>query len=233
MANDEGTQPVADDATPEPQEPTSQPEPQETETQEPSQDEQSTQEEASAEEAQPQDNNEGADAPEPEEEEEPASDPDFSQYSGYQPQYDLPQSEDGTIDPVAFAQQIQQQTLAQVRFEQREARDWSAIDKKYGEQLTPTRRQMILNTRIANAVEGKQADLKKVADQIMKEFGASKSEGRAEASVSRKVQKAASLETATANSGPERGTNLMDRIADGDKGAATALFDDWLTNGKI
>lgn len=231
MENDDAAtqQPVAEPTTPaEPQEPQEAPEPQEESQPEPSQEEAS----------QPTQSNEGADAPEPSEDEEPASDPDWdpvSQYAQYNPvnQDNLPLLEDGSIDPVAYAQQIQQQTLQQVRFEQKEARDWSAIDKKWGDQLTPTRRKLILNSRIAAAIEGKNGNLRKVADDIMKEFGASKSEGRAEASVSRKVQNAASLETATANSAPANNDNLMDRVADGDKAAATALFDDWLSSGKI
>lgn len=229
MENDDAAQqPVAEEATQavEPQE-AEQPT-QAEEIQEPSQEEEAEQ--------QPQDSNEGADAPEPTDEELP-QDEEFDPLSNYplnvQGQQDIPVGEDGSIDPVAFARQIQEQTLAQVRFEQKESRDWQAIDKKYGDQLTPTRRQMILNARVANAVEGRQADLKKVADSIMKEFGVSRSQGRAEAGVSRKVQKAASLETATANRGPERGDDLMDRIANGDKSAATALFDKWQARGDI
>lgn len=234
MNEDEAAQqPVAEPTTPaeptEPQEAQEAPETQEESQPEPSQ-------EATSQE--PQQSNEGADAPQPSEDEEPASDPDWDpvgQYANFNQvnPNNLPLLEDGSIDPVAYAQQIQQQTLNQVRFEQKEARDWQAIDKKWGDQMTPNRRKLILNSRIALAVEGKNGNLRKVADDIMKEFGASKSEGRAEASVSRKVQNAASLETATANSAPPRNDNLMDRIADGDKAAATSLFDDWLKDGKI
>lgn len=156
-----------------------------------------------------------------------------SQYSTYKPQYDFQPGDDGSIDPYQVADAIRNDVLQQVRFEQQEVKAWQQIDQKYGDKLSPTRRQMILDRRVANAINGRDAHIGKVADEIMREFGDAKNQGRAEATTSRKVQQAASLESATANQGDTGQSNILDRISRGDKGAETELFTSWLEQGKI
>jgi hypothetical protein len=199
--------------------------------------EQQVEEDAPQEQAPEQAINEGQDAPETEKEETPPSDPDFEPlpYSNFnQGQYEFKPAEDGSVDPYQVAQQIEARLLNTMKFQQQEQRAWQQIDKKYSDKLTPARRELILNARIANAVNGKDTKLTTIADKIMSEFTTAKSEGRAEASVSRKVQKAASLETATSNTGESRSNEeVYDRIISGDKGATENLLSEWLKAGKI
>lgn len=180
--------------------------------------------------------NEGQDAPEYQEpeREEPDFDP-LDAYGNYQQgQYQFQPAEDGSVDPYQVAQQIEQRLLQQIQFQRQETKAWERIDKKYGDKLTPARRELILNARIANAVSGKETRLTTLADKIMSEFTSAKSEGRAEAGISRKVQKAASLESATSNTGPAKDDEARyDRIMSGDKGATTDLLSEWLSSGKI
>lgn len=187
--------------------------------------------------AEPEQVNEGADAPDPTKDQAPPEEEDFDPLATYgnfqQGQYQFTPAEDGTVDPVQVARQIEHNLLGTIQFQRQEQRAWEKIDKKWGEHLTPARRELILNARIANAINGKDAKLTTIADRVMSEFTTAKSEGRAEAGISRKVQKAASLETATSNTGPDRNDERYDRIMAGDKAATDDLLADWLKQGKI
>lgn len=197
--------------------------------------------------------NEGGEAPEteadqaqaePVEESEEPLQPEEEPQEEYQPPVDysqfrdtnreLPLNEDGTVDPVAFRQQLKQEIRDEMRFERSEERNWMALEKKYP-QLKGDRevREILLNQRIANAVQGKETNLTKIADKLYGRIGAAKSEGRAQANVSTRIQKAASLETATANTGSDKSDQVYDRIISGDKGAANDLLSQWLADGKI
>jgi hypothetical protein len=172
---------------------------------------------------------------EPLQEEEPEEEyqaPDYSQFRDTNKE--LPLNEDGTVDPVAFRNQLKQEIRDEMRFERSEERNWMALEKKYP-QLKGDRevREILLNQRIANAVQGKETNLAKIAEKLYGRIGAAKSEGRAQANVSTRIQKAASLETATANTGSDRNDKVYDRIMDGDKGAANDLLSQWLEQGKI
>jgi hypothetical protein len=188
--------------------------------------------------SQPTQANEGAEAPEPEQETPPPSDPEFDPMDGYgnvlpQQQYEFQPNEDGTVDPYAVAQQLENRVLEKIRFEQQEAKQWQKIDSKYGDKLNNNVRQMIRDRRIAEVLNGKNGNLGKIADNIMDEITSARSAGRAEATTSTKVQRAASLETTTANSGPSRDNDLLERVATGDRQATTDLLADWLENGKL
>ncbi len=172
-------------------------------------------------------------APSEEEENEPNYEPvDYSQFRNNDTQ--IPVNDDGTVDPVAFRNQLKQELRDEMRFERQEERNWQAVEKRHP-QLRDDKeiREILLNQRIANAIQGKETNLVKLADRLYGRVDRAKSEGRAQANVSQRVQKAASLETATANSGEDKSDKLYDRIIGGDKGAASDLLGQWLEQGKI
>jgi hypothetical protein len=187
----------------------------------------------------PSQTNEGADAPEPSDEE-PDSDPDFDPVSAYgqynhgQPQ--LQASEDGTVDPYQLMNVIEQRMEEKLRFQRQEERAWKAVERKYPEVKSDKQmRQILLNQRIAGAVQGQETNLVKIADQLYGRNKEAKSQGRAEANISKKVQRAASLESATSNTGATntKAEERLERIASGDKYAAQDLLGEWLSEGKI
>lgn len=177
--------------------------------------------------------NEGADAPEDDDDD---VDIDVSQYAPYRPpSNDLPVNEDGSVDPLKFREQIKQELREEMRFNQQEERTWRALEKKYpqlkGDKDT---RELLLNQRIAGAVQGKETNLAKLADRLYSREQAAKSQGRAEATTSTKVQRAASLESNSSNTGDSnQTTERLDRISLGDKAAANDLLTDWLEKGII
>lgn len=173
-----------------------------------------------------------------EESEDKASDSDerdpaevLAQYSAQQTPYQFKQ-EDGYVDPNEVAAAIEQRVNQQMNQRIQEQRAWEKIDKKYPDMDKDTR-EIILNQRIADAVQGRQTDLTKVADKIMGRVNSAKNEGRAEAKVSTKVQKAASLETATANKGEGNADDIRNKIAGGDSQATQDLLKDWIDKGLI
>lgn len=179
--------------------------------------------------------NEGAEAPPADDtplpEEEPF-DP-LASYPQFQQDLELPADPNGIVDPVQFAAQLERRFDEKLRFNAQETRAWQAIDKKYPG-LSNDDRRLILDQRIAAAVQGKDGDLVKIADGLMGRLGVAKSQGRADATTSRKVQKAAGLEKTTSNTGgSDPKDDRLDRIADGDKAAADDLMSDWLAAGKV
>ena len=165
-------------------------------------------------------------------EEESTVDPsDILQQYAQQEPYNIKQN-DGYVDPNEVAAAIEQRVNQQMTQRIQEQRAWEAIDKKYPNMDKETR-DIILSQRIADAVQGRKSNLNKTADLIMGRMNTAKSEGRAEAKVSTKVQKAASLETSTANQGSKSGDDIRDRIANGDKRATQDLLKDWIEKGLI
>lgn len=220
-----------------PQEPA---QPQEPQTPEPVQPEEpQTPEEPTQEPQQPSQANEGADAPEPQDNPTPPpSDPEFDPLDGYtdvmpQQQYNFEAQDDGTVDPYQVAAQMEDRLLKKIRFEQQEARAWNKIEERHGDKLNDNVRQMIRDRRIADALQGKNGNLSKIADTIVSELSGARAAGRADATTSTKVQRAASLETTTANSGPSKSEDLMSRLEMGDKAATTDLLAQWLEEGKL
>lgn len=231
MADNDAPAPAQDETPAEPvqpAEPTQPSEPEEAPTAEPSQ-----------EPSQPTQANEGADAPPSTDDSEPPADPEFDPLAGYgnvvpNPQYSFQPDEDGLVDPVQVAAAVRADVLDQVRKEQQLVRQWQAVDKKYGDKLNNNVRQMIRDRQIAEVLNGKSGNLSRIADNIMDEITQARSAGRAEATTSTKVQRAASLETTTANSGPSNSdSDLLERVATGDKQATTDLLADWLEKGKL
>ncbi len=156
-------------------------------------------------------------------------------YTNYiQPQpYQFNQT-DGYVDPNEVAAQVEQRVLQQVQFQRQEAKMWEAIEKKHPQIAQDKElRELVLNQRIAEAVQGKSGNLIKIADKVMSRFTDAKSEGRVEANVSKKVQKAASLETATNNTGESKSDDVMERISRGDQSATDQLLNQWISEGKI
>lgn len=188
--------------------------------------------ETEADQAQAEPAEESEEPSQPEEDESEYEAPDYSQFRDTNKE--LPLNEDGTVDPLAFRQQLKQEIREEMRFERAEERRWTSLEKKYP-QLKGDRevREILLNQRIANAVQGKETDLAKIADKLYGRIGQAKSEGRAQANTSTRIQKAASLETATANTGSDKSDKVYDRIISGDKGAANDLLSQWLADGKI
>lgn len=181
--------------------------------------------------------NEGQDAPPSDEDSDlPEDDFDPAQQTAdvlYPSTYNFEPAEDGSVDPNTIANQIEGKLLQKIAFQQQETRAWNSIDKKWGDQMTPRRRDLILNTRIANAVAGKDTKLTSIANDIMREFTSAKGEGRADANITRKVTKAASLETGSSNTGGAKNNDVLDRIASGDKTATESLLSQWMSEGKI
>lgn len=157
---------------------------------------------------------------------------DYSQFRNTD--QELPLNEDGTVDPIRFRSQLKQELREEMRFERQEERAWTAVEKKHP-QLRDDKevREILLNQRIANAIQGKETNLTKLADRLYGRINTAKSEGRAQANISTKVQKAASLETATSNTGNDNSEKVYDRIISGDKAAAADLLASWLEQGKI
>lgn len=159
----------------------------------------------------------------------------ISAYTPYvQPQPYQFNQQDGYVDPAEVAAQIEQRVLQQVTFQRQEAKQWETIEKKYPQvKADKDLRELILNQRIAEAVQGQAGNLNKIADRVMSRFSSAKSEGRAEANVSKKIQKAASLETSTSNAGEQKGDDVMERISRGDQTATSELLNDWISKGLI
>lgn len=173
--------------------------------------------------------NEGAEAPEDDE------DYDLTpQVPMYNQQYQFEAQEDGSVDPYQVAQQIEERLLNNMKFQKQEERAWAKIEAKHPEiKNDRDLRELILNQRVAEAVQGKEGNLSKIADRLVGRMRTAKSEGRADANTSTKVQKAASLETNTANTGGTKSNDLMERISNGDKYAAQDLLGQWLSEGKL
>lgn len=143
-------------------------------------------------------------------------------------------SKDGYVDPNEVASAIEQRLLNRMQEQRQQAQAWESIEKKYPEiKEDGSLRELMLNQHIAEVVQGKKSNLQAVADSIMERVSGAKSEGRSEAKVSKKIQKAASLETATQNSGEDRSNELMERISGGDKVASQQLIKEWMDSGKI
>lgn len=168
------------------------------------------------------------------EEAEVVDDPTAAYAPFVQPQPYQFNQQDGYVDPAEVAAQVEQRVLQQVAFQRQEAKQWESIEKKYPQvKEDKDLRELILNQRIAEAVQGKAGNLNKIADKVMSRFSTAKSEGRTEANVSKKVQKAASLETSSANTGEQRGSDVMERISRGDQAATSELLNDWISKGLI
>jgi len=153
-----------------------------------------------------------------------------------EPQFD---SEEGYIDPAKFYAQIKADTLAEVReelkFEETERKNWAKIENKHPELKEDKEIRDILNAqRIADVATGGDGDLNRIADKFFNKLNSYKNQGKAQAQVSEKVQKSASLSSQTNNT-VERNTNndLIERMSRGDQVAKETLIAQWLEEGKL
>lgn len=160
-------------------------------------------------------------------------------YQKQVPQAPQFEAEDGFIDPTKFYAQVKADTLAEVReeikFEETERKNWAKIEAKYSELKTDNELRDLLNAqRIADVATGGNGDLNRIAEKFFGKLNAYKSQGKAQAQVSEKIQKSASLSTQTSNTVESNSNNdLIDRMSRGDQVAKEQLIEQWLADGKL
>lgn len=159
-----------------------------------------------------------------------------------QPQEQAPQfvpDEDGYIDPNKFYQQVKADAVNELRremqFQESERKAWNAIENKYPELKEDSELRDIVNAqRIADVASGGKGDLNQIAGKVLGKIQSYQTRGKAQAQVSEKVQKSASLQSTTANNvDTSKDTDLLNRMASGDSSAADQLISDWLASGKL
>ena len=172
--------------------------------------------------------------------EEPEINYDLTQF--LQPQQEQPKfvpDEDGFIDPNKFYQQVKADAVNELRqemkFQEAERKAWAAIEKKYPEVKEDPELRDILNAqRIADVASGGKGDLNQVASKLLGKINSYKTIGKAQAQVSEKVQKSASLQQNTAtNVASNKDNERFDRMSNGDISAADELIAEWLESGKL
>lgn len=172
--------------------------------------------------------------------EEPEINYDLTQF--LQPQQEQPifvPDEDGYIDPNKFYQQVKADAVNELRqemkFQESERKAWAAIEKKYPEVKEDPELRDILNAqRIADVASGGKGDLNQVASKLLGKINSYKTIGKAQAQVSEKVQKSASLQQNTAtNVASNKDNERFDRMSNGDISAADELIAEWLESGKL
>lgn len=167
------------------------------------------------------------------------SEEELAYYQKQVPQVPQFEGEDGFIDPTKFYAQVQADTLAIVReemkFEETERKNWTKIEAKHPELKSDTELRDLLNAqRIADVATGGNGDLNRIADKFFGKLNSYKSQGKAQAQVSEKIQKSASLSTQTSNNVQnDSSNNLMERMSRGDQVAKETLIEQWLAEGKL
>lgn len=159
-----------------------------------------------------------------------------------QPQQQAPQftpDNDGYIDPNQFYNKVLADAEARIeqklQFQESERRAWSAIEKQYPEIKEDAELRDLVNAqRIADVASGGKGDLKAVAGKVMGKIQSYQTIGKAQAQVSEKIQKSASLQKSTANNvDASKDSELLGRMRNGDTSAADQLISDWLDAGKL
>jgi hypothetical protein len=172
----------------------------------------------------------------------------------YQPQMidfnQLPQDEQGNVDPNAFAQALlsmQQQTLNQARAQARdemmqvrqEEKLWQRAEKEFP-QIAKNRemRQLVQNMRYGVIASGKNATPLEAARQIFKHIGSAQAAGQTQAKQSVQVQRSAALETSSTQSAPRSNSaDLMSKISSSNRAeseaARQALLTQWIEDGTV
>lgn len=172
--------------------------------------------------------------------EEPEVNYDLTQF--LQPQQQEPQftsDEDGFIDPNAFYNKVLADAEARIEqklaFQESERRAWTAIENKYPEIKEDAELRDLVNAqRIADVARGGKGDLNQIASKVLGKIQSYQTKGKAQAEVSEKIQKSASLQKSTANNVDNTQQNdLLDRMSSGDTNAANQLIADWLEAGKL
>lgn len=159
-----------------------------------------------------------------------------------QPQQQAPQftpDNDGYIDPNQFYNKVLADAEARIeqklQFQESERRAWNAIEKQYPEIKEDAELRDLVNAqRIADVASGGKGDLKAVAGKVMGKIQSYQTIGKAQAQVSEKIQKSASLQKSTANNvDSSKDSELLGRMRSGDTSAADQLISDWLDAGKL
>ena len=116
-----------------------------------------------------------------------------------------------------------------------EKKAWSQIENRFPEIKEDSELRDILNSqRIADVASGGKGDLNKIAERLLGKMQSYQARGKAQAQVSEKVQKSASLESnSNNNTDTGKSANLMERMSRGDQQARNQLVADWLAEGKI
>ena len=149
------------------------------------------------------------------------------------------ETEDGFIDPNKFYAQVKADAVKEMqeemRFQETERLNWSKIEAKHPELTTDSDLRDLLNSqRIADVAMGGNGDLNKIADKFFGKLNSYKNQGKAQAQVSEKIQKSASLSTQTSTSIDKNSSDdLMDRMSRGDQVAKETLIEQWLADGKL
>lgn len=169
-------------------------------------------------------------APEVEADEEPALD-----WTQFLPQVKAPEpDEDGNVD---VGQLVQHQVAEALRQANAEQQAWEAASRELPEIKTnPTVREFVLNQRIADIANGGDGDIMKATSAIKAVIGGARAEGKTQAQTSVTVQKAAALETGggtNPNAADNPNAQLMERINNGDTGAAEEMLANWIDQGII
>lgn len=76
--------------------------------------------------------------------------------------------------------------------------------------------------------------MNQIASKLLGKIQSYQTKGKAQAQVSEKVQKSASLQTTTANAvDTSKDADLLGRMSSGDSSAADQLITEWLEAGKL
>jgi hypothetical protein len=162
------------------------------------------------------------------------SDLDISPYMAPQ-QPNIQPDEDGYIDPNKFYQAVMQDVEQKLSFQQHEQKAWSKVEQQYPEiKEDPDLRELVHSARLNDVTRGGKGDLNAAADKVFGKLKTYQSRGKAQAQVSEKVQKSATLQTQTAtNTNQNADTDLIDRMSRGDEVASETLISKWLEEGKL
>ena len=178
--------------------------------------------------------------PEAPTQQEPEVNYDLTQF--LQPQPQAPQftpDEDGYIDPNQFYNKVLADAEARIEqklaFQESERRAWQSIEQKYPEIKEDAELRDLVNAqRIADVARGGKGDLSQIAGKVLGKIQSYQTIGKAQAQVSEKVQKSASLQKSTANNvDSSKDSELLGRMRNGDTSAADQLISDWLDAGKL
>lgn len=171
--------------------------------------------------------------------EEPQTQEELAYYQKQQVQTPNFETDDGFIDPAKFYNQVKADALKELReelrFEATEKKVWGKIEEKHPELKTDAELRDLLNAqRIADVAQGGNGDLNRISDKFFGKLNSYKIQGKAQAQVSEKIQKSASLSTQTNNTVQTNANNdLMDRMSRGDQVAKEQLIEQWLADGKL
>jgi hypothetical protein len=131
--------------------------------------------------------------------------------------------EDGTIDPIGYAQWVEDRAEKRVAAKSAEERSWNEASKVYPElDSDPDLRDSVYGYMLAQVGKGQYLSPKQAADKLLGKFKAARQEGIKAAQTSEKVQKTATVQvtgTAPAPSDP------MDEARA--KGIQTGDFEDF------